>query len=147
MLTKGTSAMGVQMRLAAVLLPILLAGCGAVTAQDGRGEGSGGDATGEPSAESAVVHELTCDTEMRSAGTLDFFSSTGGAATAEAAARVLAKPGGDVVVKSQTESHATAYLLRADGTASSELGLVVLDDDTWIVETMESCSGESPLSK
>jgi hypothetical protein len=75
------------------------------------------------------------------------FTSTGGSPTPEAAASGLAKPGGDVVVQGQTEFRAAAYLLRSDGTAYSRLDLIVLQDGTWRVDGMESCSGEEPFRK
>ena len=81
---------------------------------------------------------------MRTSGTLDSFTNTGGASTPEAAAKDLAGSETDVLVAEQRAKRAVAYLLRPDGTAYSELGLVVLDDDTWRVETMDSCSGEEP---
>ena len=126
-----------------VLLPFLL-GCGASSGHDSAGDGSHGDAVAEgTSTHRVVVAGLTCETDERTLGTLDYFPSGGGAPTPEAAARVLAKSGGDVVVQAKTRLRATAYLLRPNGTAYSQLGLVVLTDDTWRVDTMESCSGKA----
>jgi hypothetical protein len=120
------------------LLLLLFGGCG------------GGDA-GAPRAVDTAADEretatpidgLTCPNELRSVGNPDYASSTGGAPTAEEAARLLADPEDDVVIEAQDASTTTAYLLRPDETAHSRLDLVVLKDGTWRVEAIESCGDE-----
>jgi heptaprenylglyceryl phosphate synthase len=125
----------VKTRLAVMVLLPILVGCGTKTANDAP---AAADTSAPP-----IVTGLTCETDQRTQGTLDFVTSAGGAPTPEAAARVLAEPGDDIVVQGQSHSSATAYLLRSDGTAYSQLGLIVLTDDTWRVDTMESCSGKA----
>jgi len=138
-------------RVAVAVLPILVGGCGTLVVQDASG-GPGGGASENPSAVSAPsatrtvterrsVHGLTCRSEMRSDGILDYISSAGGTETPQKAARVLARPQDDVVIRGRNPSGATAFLLRPNGTAHTRLGLVVLDDETWRVETVESCAG------
>ena len=137
-----------RVRLAVALLPMLFGGCGAPGAQDAVGDSplKRAATAEETSTELPEVHGLTCQNEMRGAGTFDFVPSTGGKETPDGAAKVLAK-GDDVVVEGQTKSRASAYLLRADGTAYSRLDLIVLSDGTWRIEGIESCSGEGPLGK
>lgn len=134
-------------RLIAVLLLLALVGCGSKkdpVHDEIKPHVSSGEAT---SFEPATLHGLACETNLLSHSTLDYLSSTGGAQNPEAAARLLAGPEPEVHVQEQPPKKAIAYLLRADGTAYSELRLIVLDDNTWSIETMQSCSGEAPVPR
>jgi len=138
-----------NVRLALALLPMVLGGCGTQVAQDASGGRDAGDdppavnvANGQRTvAEDRSVRGLTCRSDMRVDGTLDYISSTGGMETPQEAADALARTQDDVVIQSRSRSRATVFLLRPNGTAHTRLGVVVLDDGTWRVETVESCSG------
>jgi hypothetical protein len=146
----------VNPRLAVALLPLLLGGCGAQVIQSasGRPTWSGGPQQSsakvvkedQASISSLTIERLTCENDMRSGGTLDYFASTGGAQTPEKAARAVARPAERIVIADETPSSAHAYVMRADGSAHTRLDLVVLSDGTWRVDGMESCSGEGPGS-
>ena len=125
----------------ASLLLLMLTGCGTEPDASATGEGAPG-AVGSPEAEVAV-HGLTCSTDARSGGTLDF-NDEGGAATPKAAAREMAGAAEGVAVQQESEEAAVAYLLRADDTAYMRLDLVTLSDGTWRVNTFDACPGEGP---
>jgi hypothetical protein len=91
-----------------------------------------------------TFHGLACDSNQLVGLSDTYTTNTGGAHTLAEAVAPLADPGGGVSIQDQTQVGATAYLLRADGTAYSKVGLLVLDDNTWRVDSMESCSGDLP---
>jgi hypothetical protein len=129
---------------------LLLAGCGSESLPDGASTDTANGSTAaasenetpKPDTEHLNVKGLTCSTDARSVGTLDFFGDAGGTETAEAAARVIAEPSDGVVLQQQSVKSAVAYVLRPNETAYMRLDLVTLSDGTWRVETVESCPGE-----
>lgn len=140
---------------------LLVIGGGAVATQaltgtgDSRGDDSliadeTNDADGsKPSVtdEAPDVEALTCYSNQRAVGFYYHASSGGGKESPEAAAQTWAKDD-EVLVDESGDNGTVVWVLRPDGTAHTKLHLRNLADNTWIVESKESCVGrEGGLSK
>lgn len=132
-----------QRSVATAVLPLLLLiACGptastVATARDAATASGSTDPSAQP-----VVAELTCEGNQRSQGIYDYFtdaSAGNDATTPEDAARRWEPSGDDVVIADKAAGQAVVWLIRADGTAHTRLGLRRFDDGTWGVETSESC--------
>lgn len=128
---------------AALPLLLLLTACGPYVSTASALENPATPESTDPSAP-PVVAELTCEGDQRSHGIYDYFtdaSAGNDASTPEDAARLWEPSDDDVVVAEKAAGQALVWLIRADGTAHTRLGVRRFDDGTWGVETSESCVG------
>jgi len=106
------------------------------------GEGPG--ATPPPASAAAPPTGISCDTNIIQA-VFDFLvPSPGGPTSALEAARAWGGVDGDPVVLG-ADGH-SAFVLRPDGTAHTELSLMGEAEHGWTVEGYQSCEGEGPTS-
>ena len=119
-------------------------GAGAVTGGAGGGAGRGAAPTSTDADERAVVRlaarqaepRLVCPGDDRSTMIADFAHGAEGAATPEEAVGLpgLVRSGEQLVIDARGT---TAWVLRPDGTARMEIGL--LHDDGWLLHQRTSC--------
>lgn len=139
-----------------VLLATLVVGCG-----DSRGEGPragvaeppstststpGAGVSSEPVGKAAGVAtrlgpgdprpRIVCEGDERVGGTFDYVAGARGDPTPEEAVERRLADGESFVM---TEDGRTAWVLRADGTAHTRLGL--MHPRGWLVETTDGCPG------
>jgi hypothetical protein len=108
---------------------------------EGEGPGSAASPLADPAAPPAGI---TCDGDVVRA-IFDFvIPRPDGPASALEAARAWGGVDGDVVVLG-ADGH-TAFVLRADGSAHTELTLVGEDGHGWAVEGYQACEGEGPIT-
>lgn len=129
--------------LAAALLVVLaLSGCG----DEGAGRAipaDPGPSTSTPDA-SAVPDDLTCPTDRRASGRIDYVRAPGFDSPEAAAAQFL-REGERLAVDRVDRDRADDWVLRPDGTARTRV-TARRGSEGWYADTIESCEGEEPLT-